>query len=143
MGGDIFGNLREWGQVPEQITELRATGRLDEHQAGLVRLLRYRDNWRLREMVLKSMKDLSAPSDELISEVLGLLADEGLYYEARILAAQALADLLTTKGVEYAGDRDAVLSRIVEKMRAVAESSGPPVLRGAILECLTAFENAR
>jgi hypothetical protein len=106
-------------------------------------LLRYRDNWRLREMALRSMRDLRAPSNEVICEVLTFLADEGLYYEARILAAQALADLLTTKGVEYAGDRDAVLSRIVEKMRAVAESSGPPVLHAAILECLTAIENAR
>ncbi len=143
MGGDIFGNLREWGHVPEQITELADAGKLDEHQAGLVRILRYRDNWRLQEMVLKSMKDLSAPSDELISEVLGLLADEGLYYQARILAAQALADLLTRKGIEYAEDRDAVLRRVVERIRTVVDSHGPPVLHNVMRECLTAIENAR
>jgi len=35
MSGDIFGNLREWGQVPEQIAELTDTEKLDQHQAGL------------------------------------------------------------------------------------------------------------
>ncbi len=143
MNRDIFGNLREWGQIPEQIAELAATARLDEHQAGLVRILRYRDNWRLREMVLKSMKDLSAPSDELICEVLGLLADEGLYYQTRILAAQALADLLTRRNVACADDRCAVLRRVTETMRTLLDSLGPPMLHDATRECLTAMENAR
>ena len=143
MSDDIFGNLREWGQIPEQIAELADTGKLDEHQAGLVRILRYRNNWRLREMALRSMRDLRAPSNELISEVLSIIADEGVYYEARILAAQALVDLLTGKGIECAEDRDAVLGRVVERMRTVVDSPGPPVLHNVMRECLTTIENAR
>ena len=94
-------------------------------------------------MVLRSMKDLRAPSNELISEVLSIIADEGVYYEARVLAARALVDLLTRSDVEYAEDRGAVLHRVMEKMRTLLDSLGPPVLHDAIRTFMTAIESTR
>lgn len=59
MKGDVFGDLRAWGRVLGQIAELRKAKKLDEHQEGLTRILRYPSNWRLREEVL----DVRPPGD--------------------------------------------------------------------------------
>ena len=142
MNGDIFGNLLEWNRVPEQIAELTAAGRLDEHQAGLLRLLRYPDNWRLREIALRSLKNLRAPSNELLAEVLSLAANEEIYLEVRILAAEALADLIAKRETVDEDGRCAVGRRAAEEMRAILHSPGPPVLHDAIRQCLTVIQSA-
>ena len=38
---DVFGSLLDWGHVMEQIVDLKNAGKLDEHQDGLSRILRY------------------------------------------------------------------------------------------------------
>jgi hypothetical protein len=136
MDCDIFGNFREWGQVPEQLTALREAGKLDEHQEGLVRMLRYRDNWRLREMALQAVGGLTTPSQEIVSEVLAITVDEELYYEVRILASQTLAGLLARKDVDFAGDRCAVLRHVVEAMQRILAAPGIPALHNALRTCL-------
>jgi len=139
---DVFGNLREWGDIPEQIAELREAGKLDEHQEGLLRILRYRANWRLRELALKVVGELEAPCEEILSEILAILADEGIYDEARILASQALADLLTKKDVNCGRDRGAVLGRAVGRIKMVLGSPQPPVVHHAVRKCLAAVCHA-
>lgn len=95
MSDDIFGNLTDWGSVMDTIEGLRERRKLDGHQEGLTRILRYRDNWRLREIALDCVKEVSKPSDELLHAVLAIMMDEDIYYEARVMAAEALADVFS------------------------------------------------
>ena len=90
MRRDDFGNLRDWGSVMDRLERLRDEAVLDEHQAGLARILRYRGNWRLREAALEAIQYVKEPSDELLARVLDIVADQGLYREVRVLAARAL-----------------------------------------------------
>lgn len=52
MDSDIFGNLMDWGLVLDKLDDLKKSEKLHKHQADLIRILRYRNNWRLRETVL-------------------------------------------------------------------------------------------
>lgn len=93
MEKDIFGNLYDWGDVLEQIDKLRQSFSLDEHQPGLVRILRYRNNWKLRETVLDCIKELKRPVDSVTDVVFDIMMDDTVYYEQRILAADSLVHL--------------------------------------------------
>jgi hypothetical protein len=138
MNGDSFCSCLEWNRVSEQVAELAAAGNLDEQQAGLTRLLRYPHNWRLREITLRSLRELKAPTDELLAEVLRLAADEEVYLELRLLAVGALSTLLAKRESKDGDGRHAARRRVDEKIGALADSPAPPVLRKAIQECLTA-----
>jgi len=94
MKDDPFGNLRYWGPVLELLDELVRNGKLADCQRGLVRILRYKGNWRLREEVLKRIGGISSPSNELVGQTLTIFADDNIYYDARILASDALIQLL-------------------------------------------------
>jgi len=91
---DPFGNLRDWGPVLQTLEELAHNGRLDECQDGLIRILRYPGNWRLREEALKHIPRIARPSRPLMQQVLHIVADDNIYFEVRILAARALASLI-------------------------------------------------
>jgi hypothetical protein len=98
MTKDIFGNLRDRALVVMKINVLCARNKLDDYQDGLIRILRYRKNWLMREDILKHIKDVHNPSDLLLQEVLAILMDEDLYHDTRILAAEALACVFSRKG---------------------------------------------
>lgn len=133
MSGDIFGDLREWGRIINQIDTLRKSHKLDEHQKGLVRILRFPDNWQLRERVLKSVKALNDPSEELLSKLLDIVTDEGVYHEVRALAGDALSHLITTKCDREPGSTGAIMERrVVEQMNRILDSHQPPVFHTAI-----------
>jgi len=140
MSGDVFGNLREWGHVPEQLERLTKAGALDDHQEGLIRLLRYRDNWRLREMALEAVPHLRSPDDRMISEVLGVVLDNGLYCEVRMLAARSLSALLTGNAAHYRREGRTVLCGVIQKIRMLLGSPQPPVMHTALRECLAAID---
>lgn len=94
MNGDSFGELREWGRALEQLETRRKEGRLDEVQRGLARMIRYRDNWQVRERALAASRHIRVPEPELLSEILKVALDEDTYTDARILATQALGALI-------------------------------------------------
>jgi len=133
MNPDVFGNLTEWGGVLVKLDALERSRELDEHQPGLVRILRYRGNWKLREAVLNALKEITRPSAELVREILNLAVDEGTYYQARILAIQALPRLL--KRFEEAGDHEAgTTTSVIEAMQGILSSPQPPLLHDAVKE---------
>lgn len=141
MTSDIFGDLREWGCVLEQISQLAKNGKLGEHQEGLARILRYRENWRLREEVLKAVGGLESPSRELLSAILDIASDDRLYFEVRILAIQAVERMIAnTTG--YQGRTCTVKQSAVERLTAIRDS-GPPVFRDALQKCLRAIRSAQ
>ena len=143
MNGDVFGDLRVWGRVLDQIAELRKSNKLDEHQEGLTRILRYPDNWRLREETLEAVKDVEAPTGELLARVLAIMMDENLYWQVRVLAAEALSRLVGkhAKGNEAALSMSA--AEVIEKMNAILDSPQPPVFHDGIRRFVAAIEKTR
>lgn len=143
MKGDVFGNLRDWSRVLDQVAEFREAGTLDEHQQGLTRLLRYRDNWRLRETALKAAKCLKSPSEELLSQVLAVMMDEDVYWQARVLAADTLSHLISECGKAGNGNLSTIAFEAMGKMESILDSPQPPVMHESIRRFLTAMEKTR
>ena len=139
MSKDTFGNLKEWGEVLDQLEELKRSRKLQECQKGLVRILRFKNNWRLRESVLESIKDLEEPGDALIEEVVNILADSNVYYEARLLAADALGSLLSAKSNGGGQNRLANGQEIGDRLNALANTPHPAPLQEAISRSIEAI----
>lgn len=143
MQSDIFGDLRDWGRALDQIAELRSSGKLDEHQEELARVLRYRDNWRLREAALEAAEDISSPSDEILSQVLAIMMDEGVYWQARVLAADTLSHLI--KKHDNGPERALSLTeaKVIEKMNMILGSPQPPIFHESVRRFLRAIEETK
>ncbi len=132
---DIFGDLRDWGRVLKQIELLRLAGKLDEHEPGLTRILRYRYNWQLRQAALRAVPELGAPSRELFEVLLGIVTDEYCDLETRLLACAAVGDTIRRQhGRQPSGDLQA---QALQRVEAVLHTAPPPVLRQAVEQWLT------
>ncbi len=123
MQPDPFGNLKDWGPVLELICKLADDGNLRECQPGLTRILRYRDNWRLREETLNRIGKISNPADALVRQVLNIIADENLYDEVRILACDTMMELLKNSANTFDIQTEKELLEIVENLLS---SQHPP-----------------
>jgi len=129
MKHDPFGNLRDWGAVLDLLDTLSKSGNLAECQPGLVRILKFKGNWRLREEVLKRIGAISAPSIALVDQVIDVMADDNTYYDARILAADALMQLWE-KGESEALEKAAgKVKSITGKLRNIPQ---PPFFEDAL-----------
>jgi len=117
MKHDPFGNLTDWGPVLDIVAELAEKGDLSGCQPGLIRILRHKGNWRLREEVLKHIGQIQNPSNELLRQVLAILDDDNLYYDARILAGSALVQLMrhvrTDEEAAITGQARKVIAKLV------------------------------
>lgn len=140
MPRNDFGNLEEWGRVLSQLAQLEHDQALDEHQDGLVRLLRYGDNWRLREAALEAVGHVKRPSETLISEVLRIMTNEHLYHEARVLAADALARLIAAARESGHARCRALEQQAIDQMHALLDAPHPPILRQAVQRVLPTIE---
>lgn len=140
MDRDIFGNLEDWGRVLEQLAELSHAGQIEPHQESLARLLRYQGNWRLREAALEAIPAIRRPTANLIREVCNVMMDDGLYFQVRVLAAEALGAM-----VDRAEDRAEAGSpqprqQVREQMHALLNSHQPPVIHQAARRILPKVE---
>jgi hypothetical protein len=140
MQKDDFGNLAEWGRVLNQLAQLTRDGTIDEHQAGLVRLLHYQDNWRLREAALEAIRHVRRPGEPLVTAVLELMTDEHLYHELRVLAAEALASLVAAGRAVGAGRNRELEQAVLTQMHALLDAPHPPVLHQAVRRILPTIE---
>lgn len=129
MTDDPFGNLRDWGPVLELLDELASRRKLAECQRGLVRILRYKGNWRLREEVLKRIGGIPSPTDELLGQTLTIFADDNIYYDARILASNALIQLLKSNQSSFLQEFIPEIRKVIEKL---SQSPQPPIYDNAI-----------
>jgi hypothetical protein len=138
---DVFGDLRDWGRVLDDLEGLREQDRLSEHQAGLARLIRYRDNWRLQQEALRSIPDIDAPSPLLLEAALLVLTDPETLLENRVYAAEALSSMLATDG----SSDHAVLDRdiAVEAIQAVLDRGCPPILQGVLQKSISIAQQNR
>ena len=137
MGDFYFGNLRDWWQVIEKLDHLKAKKKLGQYQEGLIGILRYKDNWRLRETVLEYIKDIEKPSDDLIDQVLQILLDDGVYYELRVLAASALGILATRIKKSSEKQRRITIGEIAEKAKGLLQQPQAPILHDAVRHTLS------
>ena len=136
MTPDPFGNLRDWGPVLETLEELAHNGRLDECQDGLVRILRYPGNWRLREEALKHIPRIARPGLPLINQVLHIVADDNLYFEVRILAARALVSLIEQHRRLSAPTPTPDEPPVAETLRRLRSVPQPPRFEQALDDCM-------
>ena len=129
MKQDPFGNLTDWGAVLDIFDELADNGKLEECQPGLIRILKYKGNWRLREDVLKRVGEIQNPSDQLICQILSILDDDNTYYDVRILASDTLIQML--KNVQDGFDDGINLSvrKVTERLRTTPH---PPIFDNAL-----------
>lgn len=140
MHQDDFGNLEEWGRVLNELTQLARERTLDDHQPGLVRLLRYPHNWRLREAALEAVRQVRRPAEDLVTAVLRIMTNEDLYHEVRVLAAEALADLIAAGRAAGSQRNRALEAQVIEQMHALLDSPHPPVLHQAVRRVLPTME---
>jgi len=137
MASDIFGNLTEWGRVMDQLEHVRANRLLDEHQAGLARIVRYNDNWRLTEYVLRWATEIGQANDLLVAEVGNVLADPEAHWSMRVLAARAMGHLLARRPPQSSPvGFDA--RRAEQMMESLAAECRIPVLQAAVADALEA-----
>ncbi|MGB5987118.1 MAG: hypothetical protein WBG37_17575 [Desulfobacterales bacterium] len=129
MTQDPFGNLMDWGPVLDTLEELAHQGNLDKYQSGLIRILRFKGNWRLREEVLKRVGEIQSPAPELIRQVLTLLDDDNLYYDARILAGEALVQLLENLHSDPEGEIHARVGNFIKRLTGMPQ---PPFFTDAL-----------
>ena len=135
MENYIFGNLNDWGIVLEKLEKLSQTRELDDYQDELIRLLRFDQNWRLREAAIESLSLIKNPGLNLAREVNALIKRKDLYYDVRILATDGLEKLATTIVGNKAFDKDILkqfIRGIVKDMDDLLASPEPPKFHDAL-----------
>jgi hypothetical protein len=131
---DVFGDLREWGDVLTTLQQLTDQGRLDDHQHGLARLVRFRDNWRLQEAALECALKVECSCDLLLADTLNALVCRDTPLMLRITAARATGHLLAC----YSDDGQSPFDvyRAYQTLEQVAAQPQPPILADALREAL-------
>jgi hypothetical protein len=94
MKNYMFGNLMDWSIALEKLQHLIGMGELDNHQDELIRLLRFDGNWRLREAAVEASSTLTTPGIDTVKQLVVIIKRDDLYYNIRIMAAQALSALV-------------------------------------------------
>jgi HEAT repeat protein len=144
MDEKSFGNLKEWGGVLEKMEKLALSGKLGNHQDELIRVLRYNDNWRLREAALSALPKIQTPSPALIDEALAIMMRDDLYYDVRILAADALGKTLkkNSKGDWWGSDKTKeIIGRVLDGMSRLLKAPQPPILHKVVKTSLERIIN--
>lgn len=139
LNSDIFGNLREWDKVLEVLDSLKESIKLDEHQTGLARILRYGQNWKLLERVLEDAKEISQPSNEFLLEVSRIMTDRNVHLNARILALETLECLVPRIPQDRKQDHNLNPTLIVCKMVDMFKSPEPPIFHEAVTKSLNSI----
>ncbi len=135
MKNDPFGNLCDWGTVLDILEELSVNGQLSDCQSGLIRVLRYKGNWRLREEVLKRIGKIRTPSPQLILQTLSILTDDNIYYDARILAGEAILQIL--KNTRNNAGTSGINMSVRKAAVRLISTPQPPVFETAVKNLLS------
>ena len=139
MENNIFGNLNDWGVVLDKLKKLSESRELGGCQDELIRLLRFDQNWRLREAAIESLPFVENPSSNLAREVLLLIKRKDIYYDVRILATDGLEKLTTTIVNNRTLDKSILnqfVQEIINEMDALLASPEPPKFHDALQNSL-------
>ena len=141
-----FGNLKDWGQVLETLENLTQKGQLEKHQGQLIRLLRFDQNWRLREAAIESLEFIDNPSIELANEVFSIVTRKDLYYDVRILAVAGLSSLverIVGRKDLNSDDVNAFVDQTLTGLEAHLETPEPPKFHDAVTAALIQLRRNR
>ena len=130
-----FGNLMDWGSVLDKLQHLKDTGELDNHQDELIKLLRCDVNWRLREAAVEASSTLTNPSVDTVKLLVELIKREDIYYNIRIMAAEALSTLVPV--VMESKDLNKDLARLFineanHEVTSLLSTPAPPIFHDAL-----------
>ncbi|MBU0972289.1 MAG: hypothetical protein KKC20_16690 [Proteobacteria bacterium] len=131
----IFGNLMDWGSALDTLQRLINTGELDNHQDELIRLLRFDGNWRLREAAVEASSTLTHPRVDTVKQLVELIKRDDLYYNIRIMAAEALSDLVPVVMVNKDLNKDIARLFINDanyEVTALLSAPAPPIFHDAL-----------
>ena len=141
MPHDVFANLSQKSEVLAKLEELTSHNCLDEHQVGLARILRFRQNHSLIQAVLEYATKIERASDILIAEALNVLVAQDLPISIKVLAANALGHLIYQRPTKTDSDFD--LGRVMESMVHVVSKSESPALKKAVFKALGRARNRK
>ncbi len=133
-----WNSLREWDRVLGWLEYSIRQHSLDSRERDLIWLLRFNDNWRLREAALKAVRHLKEPSAGLMSEVVRIIEDTSLYSGVRVLGAEALAHLLDCN--RKMRRPPAQKKAITRRLRALMAEPQPPIVTDAVRSALDIIE---
>lgn len=140
MHRHVFGNLDEWGRVLERLAELTRSGEIEQHQEDLAMLLRYPDNWRLREAALERVSAIRTPTNALIHEICRIMLNDRLYFHVRVLAAEALTVALERLAECTDPELDRLRRDIAKKVHLLLDAHEVPVVHQAARRILQKVE---
>lgn len=129
MNNDPFGILTDWEPVLSLLDDLGEKGELAECQPGLIRILQFKGNWRLREEVLRRVRQIENPCEGLFSHVLAILNDDNIYFGTRILATSALIQMLQNTRNGFRDRATKETQKVVERLMATPQ---PPYLEDVL-----------
>ena len=135
MKNYIFGNLTDWEIVLDKLKQLSDSRELGNYQDELISLLRFDQNWRLREAAIESLPLVENPSINLAIEVFSLIKRKDLYYDVRILATDSLEKLTTTIVNNRDSDKDSLkqfIFSILSDLEILLASPEPPIFHDAL-----------
>jgi hypothetical protein len=136
MQPDVFGDLSQPSGVLAKLHEIASHDSLDEHQVGLARILRFRQNHSLINAALVFSGNIDRASEILIAEALNVLVSQDLPIHTRALAARILGHLICHYPVEAVSDFD--IERVLESMIHVLSRSQSPMIKQALFRAISA-----
>ncbi len=139
MKQTLNGRLDDWQMMTTRLEELKAHGRLDEAESQMIAVLRHGSNLLLREQVLLNARQVAAPSDGLTAALLDVVCDRKLFIDERILAAQALACLVTRLKVNPRGQLRQ--SEMIRKLARTLDVPEAQVFRQAVAKVIERIQS--
>ncbi len=135
MKNNIFGNLNDWGIVLDKLEKLSENRELGNYQGEIIRLLRFDQNWRLREAAIESLAFVENPGLDLARELPLLIRRKDIYYDVRILATDSLEKLVAIMVSNKTVDKDILkqfIFDITKDLDALLASPEPPKFHDAL-----------
>jgi hypothetical protein len=131
---DNFGNLSRKGEVLAMLEEIASQNRLDDHQIGLARILRFRQDHGLLRATLAYATKIEKSSDILIAEALNVLVSEDLPASIRASAAGALGHLVYCRPTKADSDFD--LDTVMDSMIHLLHKLESRALKKALFKAI-------
>lgn len=141
MQPDVFGDLSQQNGVLARMREIAFRGSLDEHQVGLARILRFKQNPSLIDAALEFSNSIERASEILIAEALNVLVSQDLPIHTRALAARSLGHLICHYPAESVSDFD--VERVIESMVHVLSRLQPPMVKQALFRAVSTARKSR
>lgn len=135
MQPDVFGDLSQENEVVVKLREIASHDYLDDHQIGMARILRYKQNPCLVDIALEYSGNIERASEILIAEALNVLVSQDLPVHTRMMAARVLGHLICHYPADAVSDFD--IERVIESMVHVLSRSQSPKVKQALFRSVS------